>query len=204
MEQAMIASVKEGITDGQIDNVVGKLRDALRKHRSEFPSNVAQSVLGTSNLGMALLAPFRELIEATSNLIVRRASVDRSRTPRAVLDATGRKQYADRNVVAAMPKGEGEEVEVYFFKLGRYVSDADLDKEYELRELKPADPYSLAAVNEAHPAFADDHPNGTHWKDANGNWCDAYFFRWHGGRGLGVGRDGFDWDGFWFFAGLRK
>ena len=37
----------------------------------------------------------------------------------------------------------------------RQISDADLDAEYEKRGLKPADPYSLVAVNEADPAFAE-------------------------------------------------
>jgi hypothetical protein len=104
-----------------------------------------------------------------------------------------------------MPKGEGEEVEVVFFRLSRWVSDTDLDKEYGLRDLKPADPYSLSAVNEADPDFTDEHPNGTHWQDANGNWCFAAFIRWDGDeRSVNVDRDGNDWNGSWWFAGLRK
>lgn len=142
---------------------------------------------------------------AVSNLIVRRATVDRSRRPQEVLDATGREQYTDPDVVAAMSGGGTgvEEVEVHFFKLGRNVNDAELDKEYELRGLKPADPYSLAVVNEA-PALGDNHPNATHWKDAGGNWCYAAFDRWVYGRGVDVGRGAGGWDGRWWFAGLRK
>jgi hypothetical protein len=102
-------------------------------------------------------------------------------------------------------RGEREkERKSCFFKLNRYVSDADLDKEYELRGLKPADPYSLAAVNEDDPAFADDHPNGTHWKDGDGNWCYAVFRRWFDERDVFVSRDGNGWDDGWWFAGLRK
>ena len=67
----------------------------------------------------------------------------------------------------------------------------------------PADPYSQAAVNEADPAFADGHPNGTHWKDVNGKWCFVAFGRWGDGRKLGVGR-GNDWGGSCWFAGVRK
>ena len=71
MAKTMIAS---GMTDGQIDNVVNKLRDALRKHRDEFGADPAQQVIGRENLGMELLAPFRALVEAESEFIVRPAS----------------------------------------------------------------------------------------------------------------------------------
>ncbi|MEK7163428.1 MAG: hypothetical protein AAB775_01825, partial [Patescibacteria group bacterium] len=86
--------------------------------------------------------------EPIINLIIRIVHPDRNRTPKAVLTATGRKQYTSSDVVAGMPRGTGEEAKVVFFKLGRWISDVDLDKEYKSRGLKPADPYSLAAVNE--------------------------------------------------------
>lgn len=103
-----------------------------------------------------------------------------------------------------MPRGDGDESDVIFFKPGRSVSDVDLDKEYALRGLVPADPYALAAVNEADPAFADEHPNGTHWKDADGNWCYTAFNRWNDGRFVDVCRDVRGWFAYWWFAGLRK
>ena len=85
-----------------------------------------------------------------------------------------------------------------------FISDDDLEKEFELRGLKPADPVSVAAVNEADPAFADEKPHGTHWKDAKGNWYYAAFFRWNGKRRVDVDRSGNDWDDRWWFAGVRK
>ncbi len=181
------------MTDGQIENAVNKLRDAMRKHRSEILPDVAQLVLGVENLGMMMFTPFRERAEAVSNLIVRTAKVNRSRSPQEAIDATGRTQYTDRKVVDAMSKGEDDEVEVVFFKpdlsnRNGFISDDDLEKEFELRGLKPVDPYSLAAVNEADPAFADDKPHGTHWKDENGQWCCATFRRWSGGRHVSVDR----------------
>jgi hypothetical protein len=191
-------------TAGQIDKAVATYRALLEKHAGEFNAEAVQTVLGQPELANDQLAIFRKRVEAVSDLLVRTVKVDRTRTPKKALDATGRTQYTTDSVVKAMPKGEGEETEVVFFKIGRYVSDADLDKEYELRGLKPADPYSLAAVNEADPAFADEHPNGTHWKDADDNWCFATFHRWGGGRGVDVYRLGSGWRGDWFFAGLRK
>jgi hypothetical protein len=206
MTQIMTAAE---MTDGQIENAVNKLRDAMRKHRSEITSDVAQQVLGVENLGMMMFTPFRERAEAVSNLIVRTAKVNRSRSQQEAIEATGRVQYTDREVVDAMPKGEGDEVEVVFFKpdlseRNGFISDDDLKKEFELRGLKPADPISVAAVNEADPAFADEKPHGTHWKDAKGNWCYATFRRWRGKRGVNVDRGGNGWVDDWWFAGVRK
>ncbi len=197
------------MTDGQIDNVVDKLRASLRKHRGEISSDTAQSVLGTDNLGMVLYAPFRQLAEMARNVIVRRVTVNRKRTAEAALAATGRKQYTTDVVVATMPNGEGEEVEVVFFKpdlSGKksLISDDDLEIEFSRRGLRPADPFEAAAVSEADPAFADEHPYGTHWKNAAGKWCFATFDRWYGERELFVSRDGPGWSDFWWFAGVRK
>ena len=199
------------MTDGQIENAVNKLRDAMRKHRSSITSDVAQQVLGVENLGMMMFTPFRERAEVVSNLIIRKVKVNRSRSPQEALDATGRVQYTDRKVVDSMPKGEGDEVEVVLFKPEPWeyiksgcISDDDLKKAYERRNSKPADPYSVAAVNEADPAFADEKPHGTHWKDAKGNWCCAAFDRWGGERKVDVHRGGLDWSGRWWFAGVRK
>jgi len=211
MTQIMTAAE---ITDGQIENAVNKLRDAIRKHRSEITSDVAQQVLGVENLGMLMFTPFRERAEAVSNLIVRKATVNRSRSPQEALEATGRAQYTDRKVVDTMPKGEGNEVEVVFFRSDLserhgFISDDDLKKEFDLRGLKPADPISVAAVNEADPAFADEKPHGTHWKDAEGNWCCAAFCRCIGrevrvSRVSRVSRGGGGWSDRWWFAGVRK
>ncbi len=197
------------MTDGQIENAVNKLRDAMRKHRSEITSDVAQQVLGVENLGMMMFSPFRERAEAVSNLIFRKVPVKRNRSQQEALDATNRAQYTDRKVVDAMPKGGDDEAEVVFFKpdlseRNGFISDDDLEKEFELRGLKPADPISVAAVNEADPAFADEKPHGTHWKDAKGNWCYATFNRWDVKRLVGVDRYGVDWDDRWWFAGVRK
>ncbi|MST03997.1 MAG: hypothetical protein EXS49_00285 [Candidatus Pacebacteria bacterium] len=181
----------------------------MRKHRHEIGSDVAQQVLGVENLGMMMFAPFRERVEVVSSFVVRTVRVNRTRTPQEALDATLRKQDTDRTVVDAMSRGEGDEVEVVFFKpdlskrIG-FISDDDLEKEFELRGLKPADPYSLAAVNELDPAFADQKLNGTHWKNADGEWCVALFHRWRDGRGVRVDRNYGKWSGGWWFAGLRK
>jgi len=198
------------MTDGQIDKAVANYRALLVKHVSEFLSEPAQVVLGQPELASDTVAVFRRRVEAISNLIVRHVKVNRNRTPQEILDATGRKQYTDSVVVSGMPRGEGEEVEVFFFQpdksvyVNGLISDDELEKQYELRNLKP-DPYSMATANEADPAFANSHPNGTHWKDPSGKWCFIAFNRWHGdGRYVDVDRNGNDWHDYWWFGGARK
>lgn len=191
-------------TERQINKAVANFRALLEKHSPEFNSEAVQTVLGQSEFTNEVFALFRKRVEAVSNMIVRFVSVDRARTPQQVLKTTGRKQYINPDVVAAMPRGEGNEAEVIFFKLDHYVSDDDLEKEYELRGLKPADPYSLSAINEANPAFADEHPNATHWKGTDNKWCYAAFDRWDDERDVGVCRNDRGWGVRWWFAGLRK
>ncbi len=151
-----------------------------------------------------LVAVVQKYVDAVSNLITRTVNVNRTRAPQEVLDATKRAQYTDRKVMDSMPKGEGETKEVIFVNLGHYVSDDNLDKELDSLGFKPADPYSVAAVNEADPAFADEHPNSTHWKDAEGKWCFVAFDRWYDGRSVGVSRYDSDWRDYGWFACVRK
>lgn len=196
-------------TAGQIDKAVANYRALLEKHSGDFNTDAVQMVLGQSELAGEQFAVFRRRVEAVSNLIVRKVPVNRNRSQQEALDATNRAQYTDRKVVDAMPKGEGDEAEIVFFKpdlsqRNSFISDDDLEKEFELRGLKPADPISVAAVNEADPAFADEKPHGTHWKDAKGNWCYVTFCRWHGKRGVYVRRVDNVWFDYWWFAGVRK
>lgn len=211
MAKTMLAS--NTMTDGQIDDLANKLRDAARKHRSEILSDAAQRALGTENIGMRLFAVFRELAKKMSNLVILRwDDVDRTRTPQQVLDATGRKQhdkYTDPDVIRTMPLGKGEKGETIFFRLdmsecGGWISDDSLEKEFASRDLSPEYPDNLAAVNEADPAFADDHPNCTHWRGADGKWCCATFAAWSDVRSVGVHRSEGTWGDFWWFAGRRK
>jgi len=204
MTKIMTPSTSEPITDGQIDKAVATYRAMLCKHRSELGSDAVQYVLGQPEYVAEQVTVLRKRVEAISDMIVRHAVVNRNRTQQEMLDATGREKYTDRRVVDTMPRGEGDEVDVYFFKLGRYISDADLQKEYELRELKP-DPYAEGAVNEADLAFADEHPNGCDWKDADGKWCYAAFDQWRDDeRFVRVSRRGSGWIGRWWFGGVRN
>jgi len=192
------------ITEGQIGRILEVFGARLRKDGRDFSLVLVQEVLGQSDFGDALLAVLRRRIEALSDLIVRRVTVNRSRTLQKAIDATGRKKYLKDEVVASAPGGMGEEVELFFFKVGRYLTDVELKKEFDSRDLVPADPHSLSAANEADPAFADDHPNGCHWQDADGKWCFAVFDRWNGERCVSVHRNRNGWLDSWWCVGVRK
>ena len=96
-----------------------------------------------------------------------------------------------------------ENVPVEFFKLGRFVNDDELSREFKARGLTP-DPYAVARVNEDDKAFADEHPNGTHWKDFDGKWCYLTCYRGDDERNVRVSRGGHGWDDDWWFGGVRK
>jgi len=131
-------------------------------------------------------------------------TIDRSLSPEQALKATGRKLYINDSVVATMPRSDKNEEEVFFVKRDRWTSDEEWDAHLDSLGLKPRDPFTLAKHNEDDPAFADDHPNCTHWKDADGKWCFVAFSRWNGERYVDVLRNDGAWHGDWWFAGVRK
>lgn len=142
--------------------------------------------------------------------IVKVVKVNRSRTVQEALDSTGRdEQFVNRTIASNAPKGEGDEVEIVFFKPdlskhGGFISDDDLEKKFELHGLKPADPISLAAFNEANPTFADEKPHGTHWKDDKGKWCYLIFHFSNGERWVELAGHYTYWSGEWSFACFRR
>ncbi len=205
----MAKTMTPSVTDEQIDKAVAALRAALQKKRHEFLSEPVQLALGTDNLGMRLLAPFRELVEMHSNIIVRRVLVP-VRSFQAALDATSRKQYTTKEVVDGVPdETEGGERDVLFVKppanwyKNGLLTCQKVDEFLDLMGLEP-DPHGVAAVNEADQAFADEHPHGTQWKNARGEYCYATFGHWNGERDVRVRRDDSGWDDYWLLAGRRK
>jgi len=196
---------KKPITDGQIGKLNQNVTAHLLKHKNEIPSDIFQQVLGDDTLIDDFYSSIMKRVEVITGMIIRKVAVNRAQSPVEMLKATGRVQYTDENVVKTIPKGEGEETKVFFFKIGRQINDNDLEKEYAVRGLQPADPYSQAKVNQDDPAFADTHPNGTHWKDVKGEWCFCAFNRWGvDKRFVNVFRNDGDWDVSWWFAGVRK
>jgi hypothetical protein len=144
----------------------------------------------------------------TTESLTKTVAVDLTRSPRQMIEDTGRTQYVDQKVLEHAPyfpqAKAVEKIELTLFKVGRWISDDDIEKEYEARGLKPCDIFQLAALNKAEPDFAHEHPNATHWKGAEGEWCYAAFHDWDDVRNVRVNRDDGEWYGDWFFAGVRK
>lgn len=203
---ATTMSPSKELTTEQIGKFQELLAAGLRK--AGIQSEPAQQAIEKQGKAIAaeFLAVVRRFVDAMRDFITRLVTVNRSRGPRAALEATGRTIYADDDVVEAMPRGEGAEGEtkLVFFKVGKSIKDDPLEDEFELRGLRPATPYELAAANEDDPAFADNNPNATHWKDASGKWCYAAFYHWNGERKVRVYRSDFEWGDRWLFAGVCK
>lgn len=209
----MTKTPSKTMTADQIDNAVANYRALLERHRGDFNVDAVQTVLDQSKLASEQFRVFRRHVEAISNLIIRVVSVKRSRSMQEALNATGRVQHTYQDVVNNAPRGEGDEVELVFFKLpdlseccNGQISDDDLEEEYELRGLYPADLNSVTDFNEADPDFADEKHHGTHWKDANGNWCHAVFGRCDDKRVVCVRyTNNSKWHvKCWWFVGIRK
>ncbi len=150
-------------------------------------------------LKSSLKETFAQMIAAGTMIVHPGVKVNRNRSPEEAIGATGRKQHVlSDSALATMPRGQGEVVDLYYMKREGFTSDNKWEQ--YLKELRLApDPYAQAADNEANPCFADEHPNGTHWKNSEGEWYLVSFNRWHGERGVLVRRSDLDWlDDLWF------
>lgn len=119
----------------------------------------------------------------------------------ALKDITTATIYANENVLKSAPRHTHIQ-ELKFFTLNTYVSDDELEREYESRGLEPADIYSLARWEESNKDREDKRYIATHWKDAQSKWCYATFGRWLGRRRVSVDRDGHGWYDNWWFVGV--
>lgn len=201
---APIAEVQP-ITSEQIGRASDRFQTRCRKHAVSLPKKIVQEVLEHEGdvLSQEMFEVFRNRVERRSEMIVRHVKVDRTRTREEMIKALGRKEYIDKGVLATMPTEGKNEEDVLFFPGKRFIPVAKLALEYELRGLVP-DPYAQAQVNIDDPAFADEHPNGTQWKDAQGNLCFVTFDRWDEERYVSVLRDDAGWYDNWWFGGVRK
>jgi len=132
--------------------------------------------------------------------------VKRGRRGSEALKATGCIELVDPEVLASMPQGSGDEVELIFMPLQGPLDDEQVARKYEDRNLYPADPFSLAAAYEDRSLQAT---AATHWQDDQGMWCGCIFHRAGSGgvyRYVTLSRS--DEAGIWlvggYFAGIRK
>ena len=200
MSKNMTPSQKSMMTDGQIDKLTDQFRSLLRKNRSEFELVATQEALGSE-----LIKVVKKYVDLFSSMVIRHvANVNRTCSSFVILDATERKQSIDIAVVAAMPHGTGKNAKVYFFRPEQEnITDDELEEEYILRGLKPADPYSLSAIYEDYSEFMD---SITHWKDSSGRWCYLAFRRWRADAESDVSahrREGIRYPKGSWFAGIK-
>ena len=102
-----------------------------------------------------------------------------------------------------MPHDKDGEAEVRFFRLGYSVGLNELQIQYQLRGLKPADPFLLAAVNKFDPTFCRDYPNGTQWRNNEGFWCTSSYGLHSSSHGTQDQKfTDFSWNNNEWFAGI--
>ncbi|MSU55073.1 MAG: hypothetical protein EXS46_00860 [Candidatus Taylorbacteria bacterium] len=195
------------ITD-LINKAVTNYRDLLEKHSGGFNIEAMQLALDRSEFAVEQFALLRRRVEAKSSVITRRVRVNRGLTPQEALDTTVHVPYIhDKSMLETMPRGEGDEVEVVFFRFGlsKHKGSDNIKKCYDSKGLKPADPYSLIAVNADDSTFADDLSNVTCWEGTDGELCFISFRRYDEKRRVYVMRPiGTPGRGDCWVAGFRK
>ena len=177
MTQIMTPS--QTTTSGQVDKAVARYRALLEKHAGNFTASAVQTVLEQSELAGEQFAVFRRRVEEVQKFVHRSVAVDRTLTPEAAIAATGRKQYVNAAVVAAIPQGIGDIANIMFIPLEEWLNDESVDKKLDALGYVAADSFVLAAHNENEPDFAKKHPCFTHWQNAAGEWCYAAFHDWN-------------------------
>lgn len=204
MAKKAVSPSNETITKEQASKFADLLTTDLAK--SDLPSEGTQRVL--EQYGVALASDFialvRERVEAEAKIIRHTVAVDGSLPPEAVIKATGRKQCINNDVVATMPRSEGDSVIIEFIPLEKRMNNEAVDQLLAEHGLIAVDLFALAAHNTADPDFATACPCFTHWQDAKGNWCFAAFYDWLDEQRVYVSRRQDAWSGRWWVAGVRK
>lgn len=199
-----VSPSNEAITKGQAGKFADLLVAALVK--SGLPSDSTQLVLEQygATLATKFIKSVRDQVDGMSKIVRRTILVDRSLPPKDAISATGRKQYVTAEVLAVMPKGEGDTVVIEFIPLEKWMDDEAVDAKLAEHGLVAVDPYALAALNAVESDFATERPCFTHWKDASGKWCSAAFDDWSDGQNVYVRRGADGWGDDWWVAGVRK
>ncbi len=203
----IIAPITTGITVGQAGRIADRFITLCRTAGLPYPTQIIQDVLEQEGdeLAQEQFESLRKRVERRSKMIVRRVTVNRARTPQQMLEATGRVQYVDPEVVGTMP-GQTEttdEVEMYFFNEGRFLTIDEQETVLATYGLVP-DYYAQFQVNIDDETFADEHPNGMQWRDSKNRACCVAFRRYDGKRDVYCYRLDGDWRGHWWFAGRKS
>ncbi len=204
----------ETLTKEQLGRAADRFVARSIKQGGTFPKDTVQDVLEQEGDQLAdeMFNVFRVRVERRLKTIIHIVKVDRTKTPQEAVNDTGRKQYVNSDALATMPQGEGDEVPLHYFKPDPEEYDHDgwmsvdaFDKCLSRRGLVP-DPQALlqdpANDTSNDSAFADEHPTGSQWRDANGKACYAAVFRFCGDREVFVNRSDNDWNDNWWLSGV--
>ena len=161
------------MTPEEINDAVNAYRKALERTLYGWKSSTGliQRALCSSNFADAQAELFRNGVESISSFIVRCVGVDPNKSPEEMLNALGRGVFFTPSVMETMPRGEGPEKDVHFFKFEPPTNEDEIVTELALHGFVLAQPYYVIEVNKADPAFAEGHFNGSFWKDSQGRWC---------------------------------
>lgn len=117
----------------------------------------------------------------------------KQKSAQELLDETGYRQYVDKEVLKTIPRSSGDE-KVEVFTVGRWITNAELLKEYESRGLTPASLDEMLLVEKNYDYI------GTIW----GKNCYFACRRLVDERSLDVYSYDDEWSDFWWFAGVKS
>lgn len=193
------------MTSGQIDKAVNNFRVLLEKHSKNLDQDLVQKALGNKRLADDMLSTFYRHIDIERPMLVLKAKIDLSLTPYQFLATINAQKNLDLKAVQFIPRVKSDEIEVCFFQLSRYVDDNQLEGEYKLRGLNPADPVSQIAVNIANPSFMQNHSNATHWNPFGLTYYFSTIMAGFEKPTINIGPcGGVGFGTKWWFAGVRK
>jgi hypothetical protein len=176
MAKTMTASQ---MTDGQIDNLTDKLRAVLRKHRSEFSTDVAQHVCGVENIGMAFLEVVYKHAESKT-LLVPQGTTDITLTEDHNPDEFFQTRpglyvwndFHSRMTIKARPSAKSTSFKVNSFKLTKDATDKQI--ETALPENHLFDETTLCAVI---ATLVSKQPNGEDGTLLNNGYANLFYTR---------------------------
>lgn len=122
----------------------------------------------------------------------------------AAINATNRRKYTEEQAVATMPLAITSNGTIHFFRTGHYILAENVRDEYDELGLNPVDPHTLCAFNAVNHRFANRHPNGTPWQDAQGHFYYVDFARVNDESWVRVAQQNRDWNRLWWLAGINK
>lgn len=141
----------------------------------------------------------------TSNIKYRDIAISENKVSLSYLEKLDIGKYIDPLTLDCVtPPEDNWSILVTLFTIGEWMTEQELDEKYKALNLVAIDAYTLAILNETDPRLCEKYPNGTHWKDQDGNWCFGKCTSVAGKQSLRIGYGGIGWCKNLWFAGFSK